>query len=87
MMAGTFDDPEDDLEIKNLVFHYETMIEGIKRNKVTELEMANDTINKLKNNLQEKQQEVLEVLSRFSPLMEFKLNQPSLEEERQTKIK
>ena len=44
-----------------------------------ELEMANETIAKLKSNLQEKQQEVLEVLSRFSPLMEFKLNQPSLE--------
>ena len=40
--------------------------------------ILNNKIDKLNESLRSKQQEVLEILQRFSPLMEYKLNEGSL---------
>ncbi len=42
------------------------------------MNVANGTIQKLNQSLREKQQELLEILERFSPLMEYKLNPVSI---------
>lgn len=41
------------------------MIEELKRNKLTELTIANNRIESLKLSLNEKQQEMLDLLNRF----------------------
>jgi len=40
----------------------------------------------LKSALELKQQEIIEILNKFSPLVELKVNRPSIEEERIAKI-
>lgn len=62
------------------------MIEELKKNKADELQIASRKIEGLKLNLEQKQQELLETLNRFSPLMELKVNRASIEEERRAKI-
>jgi hypothetical protein len=62
------------------------MIEELKRNKADELSIASKKIEGLKFNLEQKQQELIEMLNRFTPLMELKVNRPSIEEERRAKI-
>lgn len=64
--------------MKDLVLHYENIIQQLKNNKALELSLAHENIQKLNQNLREKQQEVLEILERFSPLMEWKINPSSL---------
>jgi hypothetical protein len=64
--------------LKELVIHYENIIQELKNNKILELDMLNQTIEKLNQNLKEKEQEVLEILERFSPLMEYKINPISI---------
>jgi hypothetical protein len=41
--------------------------------------LSNQKIEALKVTLHEKQQEILDILNRFSPLMEFKVNQQSID--------
>lgn len=62
------------------------MIEELKRNKITELMIANNRIESLKLSLNEKQQEMLDLLNRFEPLMEYKMNREDIDEERRRKI-
>lgn len=59
--------------------HYESLIEELKRNKVTELSIANNKIESLKQSLNEKQQEILDLLNRFSPLMEYKMSHEDID--------
>jgi hypothetical protein len=66
--------------------HYESLIEELKRNKMTELSISNNKIEALKQSLNEKQQEILDLLNRFSPLMEFKMQHEDIDEERKRKI-
>ena len=75
-------DEEEDIAMKDLVLHYQNIIQQLKNKKNLELNLANQTIQKLNQGLRQKQQEVLEILERFSPLMEYKLNPASIEEER-----
>lgn len=42
--------------MKELVLHYEEIILGLKKNKETELSLANDKIEKLNQSVREKQQ-------------------------------
>ena len=72
--------------MKEIVVHYESLIEELKRNKMTELSISNNKIESLKQSLNEKQQEILDLLNRFSPLMEYKIHQEDIDEERRRKI-
>jgi hypothetical protein len=42
--------------LKEIIIHYESIIEELKRNKITELTIANNKIESLKQSLNEKQQ-------------------------------
>ncbi len=53
---------------------------------MTELSISNNKIESLKQSLNEKQQEILDLLNRFSPLMEFKMQHEDIDEERRRKI-
>jgi short-subunit dehydrogenase involved in D-alanine esterification of teichoic acids len=72
--------------IKELIIHYESVIQELKNNKTLEMSLAAQTIEKLNQSLREKQQEVLDILERFSPLMEYKMNESSIQAERKEKI-
>ena len=58
------------------------MIEELKLNKENEMSLAEDKIKQLKDSLDQKQQEVIELLNKFSPLMELKVNPNNIEQER-----
>ena len=45
--------------------HYESMIEELKKSKANELSIASQKIDTLKFNLEQKQQELIEALSRY----------------------
>jgi hypothetical protein len=62
------------------------MIEELKKNKLNEIELANQKIESLKATLDQKQHEIIELLNRFSPLVELQLNRPSIDEDRRAKI-
>lgn len=47
---------EEDIAMKDLVLHYESVIQELKSNKTFEMNVANTTIQKLNQNLREKQQ-------------------------------
>ena len=79
-------DEEEDIEIKELILHYESMIEELKKNKANELSIASQKIDTLKYNLNQKQEELVEALNRFEPLLELQRNRPNIEEERRIKI-
>ena len=49
----------DDIEMKELIIHYEQQLDELKKNKILELQLANDKIEKLNLSLRNKQQEVL----------------------------
>ena len=51
-------------------------------NKENEMSLAEDKIKQLKDSLDQKQQEVIELLNKFSPLMELKVNPNNIEQER-----
>ena len=53
---------------------------------MTELSISNNKIEALKQSLNEKQQEILDLLNRFSPLMEYKMQKEDIDEERKRKI-
>lgn len=82
---GNLDD-EEDIEIKELIMHYETMIDELKKSKANELSIASQKIDTLKFNLEQKQQELIEALTRFEPLLELQVNRGNIEEERRAKI-
>ena len=42
--------------MKEIIVHYESLIEELKRNKMTELSISNNKIESLKQSLNEKQQ-------------------------------
>lgn len=46
------------------------------------MDLAEDKIKQLKDSLDQKQQEVIELLNKFSPLMELKVNPNNVEQER-----
>lgn len=83
---GRIEDEEEDIEIKELILHYESMIEELKKNKSDEVFLASKKIEGLKLNLEQKQQELIETLNRFSPLMELQVNRADIHEERRVKI-
>ena len=58
------------------------MIDELKKNKENEVSLAEDKIKQLKDSLDQKQQEVIELLNKFSPLMELKVNPNNIEQER-----
>ena len=62
------------------------MIEELKKNKANELSIASQKIDTLKYNLNQKQEELVEALNRFEPLLELQRNRPNIEEERRIKI-
>jgi hypothetical protein len=79
-------DDEEDIEIKELIMHYESMIDEIKKSKSNELSIASQKIDTLKFNLEQKQQELIEALNRFEPLLQLQVNRGSIEEQRRAKI-
>ena len=83
---GHLDDDEEDIEIKELILHYESMIEELKKNKSNELSLASQKIETLKFHLDQKQRELIETLSRFETLLELQTNRSSIEEDRRIKI-
>lgn len=76
---GQIDDDDEDIEIKELILHYEAMIEELKKNKADELELANGKIDTLKEALLQKQRETEEILAKFSPLMQMHVNRQDIE--------
>ena len=46
------------------------------------MDLAEDKIKQLKDSFDQKQQEVIELLNKFSPLMELKVNPNNVEQER-----
>ena len=66
--------------------HYESMIEELKKNKANELSIASQKIDTLKYNLNQKQQELIEALQRFEPLLELRKDRGNMEAERAQKI-
>ena len=56
------------------------MILEQKKKMETEIEISNNRIESLKRNLQQKQEELIEILTKFSPLLDFKMNKASIEE-------
>lgn len=62
------------------------MILEQKKKMETEIEISNNRIESLKRNLQQKQEELIEILTKFSPLLDFKMNKASIDEERRAKI-
>ncbi len=70
---GQIDDDED-IEIKELILHYESMIDELKKNKADELELANGKIDTLREALLQKQQETEQILAKFTPLMDLHIN-------------
>jgi hypothetical protein len=77
---------DENFDMKEIIVHYESLIEELKRNKMTELSISNNKIESLKQSLNEKQQEILDLLNRFSPLMEYKIHKEEIDEERRRKI-
>jgi hypothetical protein len=83
---GHLEDEVEDIEIKELILHYESMIEELKKNKANELSLASQKIDTLKYNLEQKNHELVEALNRFEPLLQLQKNRPSIEAERRAKI-
>lgn len=50
------------------------MIDEMKKNKADELELANGKIDTLREALLQKQQEIEQILTKFSPLMDLHIN-------------
>jgi hypothetical protein len=82
---GQIDDDED-IEIKELILHYEAMIDELKKNKADELELANGKIDTLREALLQKQQEVEQILAKYAPLMDVHINRQDVGAERRAKI-
>lgn len=57
-----------------MILHYESMIDEMKKNKADELELANGKIDTLREALLQKQQEIEQILTKFSPLMDLHIN-------------
>ena len=57
--AENVEGEEEDVEIKELVLHYEQIVQDLKKDKEIEMGILNNKIDKLNESLREKQQEVL----------------------------
>jgi len=57
-----------------LILHYESMIDELKKNKADELELANGKIDTLREALLQKQQDIEQILAKFTPLMDLHIN-------------
>jgi hypothetical protein len=70
---------EESTELTKLVVHYDAIIEGMKKSHETELELLRHKITGLSKNLDEKQQETLDILTRFSPLVKIHAEEKTIE--------
>lgn len=57
-----------------MILHYESMIDELKKNKADELELANGKIDTLREALLQKQQDIEQILAKFTPLMDLHIN-------------
>ena len=69
-----------------MIFHYDSQIEDMKRGHEMQLEALKLEIDKNAGKLKQKELELEDVLTRFSPLVKIHADEKSLEEDRKERI-
>lgn len=77
---------EEENELAKAVYHYDTLIEELKKSHASEIELMRHKLDKTSQSLEEKQQELLDILTRFSPLVKIHAGEKSVEEDRKERI-
>ena len=62
---------ENEDELARAIFHYDTLIEELKKSHAMELEHYRVTVDKANSRLKEKESELEDVLTRFQPLVKI----------------
>lgn len=80
------DDEPVETELERAVYHYDNLIEELKKNHEQELEVLKLNEKKLRNRLEEKEHELLDILTKFSPLVKIHAGEKSIEQDRKERI-
>lgn len=74
----TEDAGEEENELIKVIYHYDALIEELKRSHASEIELFKHKLAKMTKSLDEKQQELLDMLTRFSPLVKIHAEEKSV---------
>lgn len=80
------DENENENELARAIYHYDTVIDELKKSHEIEVEFFKMSLDKSAGRLKEKELELEDVLTRFSPLVKIHADEKSLEEDRQERL-